>query len=101
VRRINVLAREQLIEARLRDRNRGRQRVAESGEAACADRDEQRLDRFDPCRKIAHALVNEIRSGLVHVFRDRTYPIPASRNARFSFSISRAITSRWIWFVPS
>jgi len=28
-------------------------------------------------------------------------PTPASRNARFSFSISRAITSRWIWFVPS
>ena len=26
---------------------------------------------------------------------------PASRNARFSRSISRAITSRWIWFVPS
>ena len=29
------------------------------------------------------------------------YATPASRNARFSFSISRAITSRWIWFVPS
>ena len=28
-------------------------------------------------------------------------PTPASRKARFSFSISRAITSRWIWFVPS
>ncbi len=26
---------------------------------------------------------------------------PASKKARFSFSISRAITRRWIWFVPS
>ena len=29
------------------------------------------------------------------------YDTPAIKNARFSFSISRAITSRWIWFVPS
>ena len=28
-------------------------------------------------------------------------PTPARRKARFSFSISRAITRRWIWFVPS
>ena len=28
-------------------------------------------------------------------------PTPARRNARFSFSISRAITSRCTWFVPS
>ncbi len=28
-------------------------------------------------------------------------PTPASRNARFSLSICRAMTRRWIWFVPS
>ena len=31
----------------------------------------------------------------------RDQPTPASRKARFSLSISRAITMRWIWFVPS
>ena len=31
----------------------------------------------------------------------RDQPTPASRKARFSLSISRAITRRWIWFVPS
>ena len=36
-----------------------------------------------------------------HGRRDTRQPTPASRNARFSFSISRAITRRWIWFVPS
>src|SRR2546421_5648778 len=33
--------------------------------------------------------------------RASTYPTPARRNDRCSFTISRAITSRWIWLVRS
>ena len=59
--------------------------------------------RDDPCDPFLHARPvpgrrrqRLVRGGVVvHV------PTPASRKARFSFSISRAITSRWIWFVPS
>ena len=39
--------------------------------------------------------------GEVEAARLLRQPTPASRKARFSFSISRAMTSRWIWFVPS
>ena len=40
------------------------------------------------------------RRGL-YALGHRPYETPASRNARCSRSISRAITSRWTWFVPS
>ena len=39
--------------------------------------------------------------GALEASRRLGQPTPASRNARFSFSISRAMTRRWIWFVPS
>ena len=52
--------------------------------------------------RLRRAGTDDDRSHVAWVrLRRRIQTTWASRNARCSFTISRAITSRWIWFVPS
>ena len=55
---------------------------------------------FDRFRRVRRPRAR-VRLGDAPERLGQAQPIPARRKALFSLSISRAITSRWIWFVPS
>jgi hypothetical protein len=55
----------------------------------------------EPCLRERDRSCQPIRPRPDDDCASQRYETVSKRKARFSFSISRAITSRWIWFVPS